>query len=234
MKIFRGDSLIDGDFNPDPIEREERKKRIALIKKLAPHCLFPSNLANHGNPYQIVKTGLLSNSLQHTSANYNEPNFKNTTHFLSFSSDIKMAEKFGTVFGQLGANAIDSGFSVGGSDTNKILDKTDYLLIEIDITNRQPVSGNKGIYLLNYSVNKKILLINSLEFLQEHLHEVVDMNQYNTAVGFAKTESEWLVLSADVQSQGGIGQSSSAFIHTVNETINVKAYITFYPSSPWP
>jgi hypothetical protein len=221
MKIFRGESLKDAELIPDTQKREARMKRIGDVKACVSRYFYPSKMLNGGDPYRVVKLGLLKNIVEHILEVYTD-----LSHLLSFSSDESIARHFGTVRGQVSTDAVESGYSIGGSDTEWILENTEYLVVEIDIEKRVEVSGQKGIYILTYADGKRLLLINSLEFLLANEETAKNLPGFAEAKCFAETEREWLVLPADRCQQLGVPDSLSAVIAIFNDTIDVKAYVS--------
>jgi len=218
MKIFRGESLIDAKLNSYP---QKRDARIRVIKECVRRGLYPSKMLNGGDPYRLVKLGLLKNILEHILEVYID-----LSHLLSFSSDESIARCFGTVRGQVSTDAVEAGYSIGGSDTEKILENTEYLVVEIDIKKRVEVSGQKGIYILTYAGGKRLLLINSLEFLLANEETAKNLPGFAEAKSFAENEREWLVLPADRCQQQGAPDSLSAVVAIFNDAIDVKAYVS--------
>ncbi len=225
--IYRGESLIDAQLSGDPQKQADRETRIRSVMGCLRLSLFPTKMLNGGDPYRIQKTGLLGHVVQHISAVYHQPRFSQTTHVLSFSSELEIAMRFGTAGGQLSSDAVDSGFHLTGATAAEVLDggHVEYVVVSVDISNCVAVPGHLGAYVMTCSAKNRLLLINSLEYLSANKARAKDMAGFADAVGFAEAEAEWLILPIDLLEQPGARASLTALVPTTCAEVDVKAYV---------
>jgi len=208
MVLFRGENIANGNPN-----------RVDLLKRSLEHG-FPTDLANRGDRYRVQKLGFFSSTIKHVADNNLGPDLNGSKHFISFSTNRVQAEYYATSYfsgGQLKDNrySLDekrySVNSAGYGDTS-IWDQTGHLRIELDITGAKPIHTSVPfVYTLTFNNGtNRLLAWDVVAFLQNQKARIGDPSQklktefadtierIEKALGYAETDSEWLVTSLDV------------------------------------
>ena len=121
----------------------------------------------------------------------------------------------------------------------KIWDDTQHLLIELDITGCQSVHPTSPfLKVLSYNNgNNKLLALDVVSFLNVQIQRIGQpsqalqqqfpnvLSQLHLALGYATTDTEWLVTSFDpIPQQAGAGASFSAIIPH-NSILEIKHHV---------
>ncbi len=235
MKLYRGENIQKGN-----------EARVDLLKKFLRHG-FPTDLINGGNPYRPQQLGFFDSTVKHIADNCLGVGSNAPKHFLSFSSDKGKAEHYATHFfesGKLKQNSYELLDAYYTRDLNSYRDEsiwgdTQHLLIELDISNGvESHSTAPFAKILTYNGGKnKLLAWDAVAFLKMQLSRIGTPSQklldqfpgvipkIQTALGYATTDSEWLVASLDlIPPQTGVPPSFSA-IFPHSEILEVKHHV---------
>ncbi len=205
VKIYRGEKIKNGN-----------QSRIQLLKK----CLrsgLPADFVNGGNPYFLQKTGYLDASIGHVA---NDSFFKSgyqLKHFLSFSSDKSVAQKYaGFVSEEMGIYEDQSSSLSCGSFNAEIWDNSSHVIFELDISTGKDVDSH-GYGFIVHTSNTKFFVVDASKFFEIHIDRMGKYVQHipdlTIAQANAEHDKEWLVMSIDIISpQSGVAASASGII----------------------
>lgn len=224
MKLYRGENIQNG-----------KAERVDFLKRHLRYGL-PADFLNGGNPYRVQQLGLFDATVRHVARNNLGIGPNGLKHFFSFSQEKATASDYALAYwdkdGQKRANSYEVFDAYYTIDLNSYRDDqiwpyTQHLIIELDITSGQPVHPSSP-FLKIVSCNggnNRLVALDVVAYLQFQIARIGQpsdellrqfpnvLPELQTALGYATTDTEWLIASLDpIPPQPNMRTSFSAII----------------------
>jgi hypothetical protein len=216
MILYRGEAVKHGHSD-----------RIQTLRS----CIrsgFPTEFIHGGNPYLLARLGFFDAAISHIASNFNLQGKRHLKHFISFSEDKAIAQKYAygitapqDYIQEISVSSyyrdITSELTSGSFNFENEWSNIEHIIVSIDSNGSIPIqSGFDYGFIRSYNNgNSKILLLNSFKYFEI---QKVRMGNYVTAdveraAENSARDKEWLVLVLDlIPNQPGVPASSSGLI----------------------
>ncbi len=226
MKIYRGESIRNG--------RQQRLQTLRTVLREG----FPADFINGGNPYLISQLGVFDAVTAHVATNFAFGGVLQKKHFISFSSDRNVAEKYARTQNPSSDPDADARIYhdytssiISGNYDSTIFDHSEHLIATLDLDSMVPVQ--KGFdygFIVTQDNGSKYLALDAEKYFKLQIGRLgpkylQQLPNLTTAYNNAQTDKEWLVLSLDlIPPQNSVPASSSGLIKHGN-TLSVEFYV---------
>lgn len=170
-------------YRGDQAKRVSHSGQSAMVDQYISQGLF-TNLIFNGNPLAVSRSGIQSSVVQHI-------NGWSTSHYLSFSTDIRIARIFAAGLTSKNLNPTYN-------------PKWDAVIFSLDLTKLQWQLKSIGIYVGTYTFNSgpayfngvtQVALIDCVTLLTTLISN--GQNQYLSELSLARNDNEWLIIPLD-------------------------------------